>query len=397
MPNDTELSKQMDSQIKPSIYQQDWYKIIEYARWAPSPHNMQPWLFDIQSKNQATLMYDPKRLLPNTNPNGSYMYVGFGILFETMSIAAAKLGKDVEVKLVDNVLLDSKKNGPQKLATLKIVERETKEAETLDQQLIIDRRTSRLPYDGKPLTSAVIQELCAVAKQYGHTMGYASDYKFVDWIIQLNAKTMHFDMSHRRTRNELRTWFRYSKKGAEKKADGLAAYAMNSSALELWLFANMNWLFRIPGISHLARKLYIESMSGTATVTWLSGPFSTRDEWVNAGRMMARWWLTMTKHGVYIHPFGSVITNPEAFQLMNDKIKSADLDVRQEDDKHESPIWMLARNGYGRPGEKPPQAQRMPLAKMIISSNQWCNLFKEPPESKETKVEHGAKTRIKRH
>ncbi|MBA3662232.1 MAG: hypothetical protein H0W64_10910 [Gammaproteobacteria bacterium] len=372
--NDTSFKQQNNLQINPKLYQQDWYKIIEFARWAPSPHNMQPWVFDLQSEKQATLMYDPQRLLPNTNPNGSYVFVGFGILFETMSIAASKLGKDVEVELVENIALDPKKNGLQKLATLKMVNRNSSEAETLDPQLIIDRRTSRLPYNGKPVAATVINELSHVAKQYGHTMGHTSDYRMVDWVIELNAQAMHSDMSHGKTRNELRRWFRFSKSDAKKQADGLAAYAMNSSALALWLFANVNWMFRVPGITYLAHKSYLNSMAGTATVAWLSGPFNNVDDWLNAGRMMARWWLTMTKHDVYLHPFGSVITNPEAFKLFNDKVKDEHLDVRPKSNQ-QNPIWMLTRNGYSQTNEKPPQAQRIPTEKMIISRNNWCHLF----------------------
>ena len=71
---------------------------------------------------------------------------------------------------------------------------------------------------------------------------------------------------------------------------------------------------------------------------------------------MARWWLTMTKHGLYLHPFGSVITNKEAHQLM--------LEHFNENEVRKNPLWMLVRMGYG---EKPPQAQRMPLEKMVIT------------------------------
>ena len=58
----------------------NWGQILEYGRYAPSPHNMQPWLFRVESEDTVTLLYDPKRLLPGTNPLGSYVQVGFGIL-----------------------------------------------------------------------------------------------------------------------------------------------------------------------------------------------------------------------------------------------------------------------------------------------------------------------------
>lgn len=347
----------------PTLQTKPWNDILEYGRWAPSPHNMQSWLFQIDSDDQITLMYDPQRLLPGTNPSGSFVQVGFGILYETLSIAAAPLGLNVEVTHLDNKL-DSEKQGPQPLAKLKLVPRQI--PENLDRQLILDRRTSRLPYDGKPVSPEILAELTAIAEQYGHKLEFSSDKSEVKWVVRLNADTMFYDMSTKKTRNEVSSWMRFSKADAKKRADGLAAYAMKTSGFLMWLFVHLNFIFRIPGVYQLVRKAYERSMRGTATVAWISGPFATQEDWTNAGRMMARLWLTMTKHGVYLHPFGSVITNPQANELMTNHFKN---------DKRLHDLWMLVRLGYGK---VPPQAQRIPLAKMIINGG---GLFQPADES----------------
>ena len=282
-----------------------WDEILEYGRFAPSPHNMQPWLFQIESQDTATLMYDPQRLLPGTNPTGTFMNVSFGILNETLSIAAAPLGLDVEVTY-NNVTLNPEMKGPQPLATLKLVQRQL--PETLDRKLIIDRRTSRLPYNGKPVSPEVLTELSAIAEHYGHKLEFSSDPSQVDWVVRLNADTMFFDMSKTVARNEVSSWMRFSRADAMKRADGLAAYAMHVPGMMMWLFVHANWAFRLPGIYQLVRAVYERGMRGTATVAWISGPFETPAQCDNAGHMMARLWLTMTKYGVYLHPFGSVIT-----------------------------------------------------------------------------------------
>lgn len=343
----------------------NWYKILKYARWAPSPHNMQPWSFELESNEAAILRYDPQRLLPDTNPNGAYVSVGFGILLETMSIAAAHLGKDIEVKYVSaNPTLNLQAQGPQKLATLHIVERDPKkEKETIALQHIIDRRTSRLPYDGVPVPQKVLQELSTVAQKYGHTMVCPDTQNDVDWVLRKNADAMPADMGNRRAREEVRSWMRFTEADAKKRGDGLAAYAMNAPAWQQWLFANVNWLFHIPGIKQLARRSYIKSMSGTATVTWLSGPFAKFDDWVQAGRMMARWWLTMTKYKVYLHPLGSIVTNPQANEDMRKKFNI--------NEQSGNTMWMICRLGYNQDGQEPPQAQRIELEKMVtIKRNQ---------------------------
>ncbi len=344
------MNKQKQT-VQNSISANTWHDILEYGRFAPSPHNMQPWLFRVDSEDTVTLMYDPARLLPGTNPAGSFMQVGFGILNETLSIAAAPLGLDVKVTYLQKKL-DSTVAGPVPLATLKLVPR-TK-IESLDRQLILDRRTSRMPYDGKPVKQEVLDELSAIAAEYGHQLEFSSDPREVKWTVRLNADTMFYDMSQKEARDEVTSWMRFSKRDAKKRADGLAAYTMNISGFLMWCFAKLNWIFRLPGIYCLVRRSYEKSMGGTATVSWISGPFETQQDWDNAGHMMARLWLTMTKHGIYLHPFGSVITNPRAHQRLVEHFEN-------KDRKHD--LWMLMRLGYGK---TPPQAQRMPLANMMI-------------------------------
>ena len=347
--------------------QTQWNEILEYGRWAPSPHNTQPWLFQYNDDDTITLLYDPKRLIPGTNPTGSFMAVGFGILNETLSIAAAPLDLDIEVSnQIKN--LDSNKEGPQPFATLKLVKRTKKE--TLQRQLILDRRTSRLPYDGKALSAEAIAALDKIAKEYGHLLEFSSDKSEVKWVIRLNSNTMFADMSETIARNEVGSWMRFSADEAKKRADGLAAYAMQIPGIVMWLFVHINWIFRLPGVYQLVRWIYEKTMSGTATVAWISGPFETPEDWDNAGHMMARLWLTMTHYGIYLHPFGSVITNEEAHAQMDDHFQN---------EERKNDLWMLMRLGYG---ESPPQAQRLPLDSMIVKPGS-PNFFKAAPTPEE--------------
>ena len=55
--------------------------------------------------------------------------------------------------------------------------------------------------------------------------------------------------------------------------------------------------------------------------------------------MMARCWLLITQKGAYIHPFGSLVTNPKA----NKKINHAFTQPNKGKD-----IWMVFRIGYSK-------------------------------------------------
>ncbi len=43
-------------------------RLLAYAILAPNPHNMQPWIVDLQTPGQIDLYCDRTRLLPQTDP-----------------------------------------------------------------------------------------------------------------------------------------------------------------------------------------------------------------------------------------------------------------------------------------------------------------------------------------
>lgn len=330
-----------------------WREILEYGILSPCPHNTQPWRFRLETDGSVTLLYDPERLLPDTDPTGRFCMAGFGILLEMLSIAAAPHGFKVAVSRL-TATLDPHKAGLQPLAKLTLVERKAEEAESLDRQLIRDRRTSRLPYDDVPVADSVLEELASIARASGHELEFSTERSQVNWVVRLNASTMFFDMSEPLSRNEVGRWIRYSRREASQKADGLAAYAMLFPGWLMKLFVKHNYLFAVPGVKQLALSFYAYSMRGTRTVAWLSGPFEHMDDWENAGRMMARLWLTMTLHGVYLHPFGSVITNPRSHQMMARHFANQ---------KRAHDLWLLVRLGHS---DEPPCAMRLPLDQLIV-------------------------------
>ncbi len=328
-----------------------WLDVLDFARWAPSPHNIQPWRYRPEQDGSCTLLYDPTRLLPDTDPTGRFCMAGFGILLEMMSVASAHHGLDIQVDYLQRHL-DPKKVGLQALARLTLVPR-TK-PEPLDRQLIKDRRTSRLPYDDVPVDDKILRELSAVAESFGHKLEFSTDPAEVQWVVRLNADTMFFDMSDPVARNEVGGWIRFSRAEARRKADGLAAYAMCFPGLLMKLFVKHNYLFRIPGVYQFVRWFYERSMRGTRTVAWISGPFGSHEEWDNTGRMLARLWLTMTKHGIYLHPFGSVITNAKAHARLAEHFDDG---TRQHD------LWLLLRLGHS---DLPPAAHRIELSELLV-------------------------------
>ena len=94
-------------------------------------------------------------------------------------------------------------------------------------------------------------------------------------------------------------------------------------------------------------------MRGTATVGWLRGPFAKPTEWFDAGRMLLRLWLELTRHSLVLHPFGSVITN---------ELSHARLAERLHQDEGDRELWLVFR--LGRSAE-PPASSRLPVQRLL--------------------------------
>jgi len=68
--------------------------------------------------------------------------------------------------------------------------------------------------------------------------------------------------------------------------------------------------------------------------------------------MLTRLWLTMTRHGVVLRPFGSVITNPRANALLQARIPTA-----------KGTLWLVFRAGYSA---EPPRSYRLETDEVLL-------------------------------
>jgi hypothetical protein len=325
-----------------------WNELVEVARWAPSPHNVQPWKLRPLSATEAELLCDPARMLPETDPTGAFITVGMGIFAETLAVAAHASGRELDIELV--APLDPRATGLQKLARLSL--RDAQVDEGLLPEHVLARRTSRVPYDGRSVDSELIAELSAVAEGYGHRLDVSTAPAFVRWVLELNRDTLFYDLTDRVARKEVGGWLRFSAREAEARRDGFSPAALGFPGPLLRAYFGAARLFELPGLRSLLHALYFRTMNGTRTVGWLAGPFGDRDEWFASGRMLARLWLTMTKHGVVLHPFGSVITNERANARLQERI-----------DSPEGTLWLIMRLGYSA---VPPRSHRLDPGQVLV-------------------------------
>jgi len=66
-----------------------WKTLLETARYAPSPHNVQPWRLRILSDDTADLLIEKRRTLPKEDPTGSFIILSMGLFIEALTVVAA--------------------------------------------------------------------------------------------------------------------------------------------------------------------------------------------------------------------------------------------------------------------------------------------------------------------
>jgi hypothetical protein len=322
-----------------------WESISSLARYAPTPHNTQPFRIRPLSARSAHLVLLEERLLPAEDAENRYVMASFGIFAETVERAGRHFGVMLRVIEYDCVRPGELGGGRGVvvIGRAEVVGNCTPEDQ---RQILGARRTSRLPYERRQVPSPVLAQFSAVAKQHGHHFESFDDPAIVRDVLSRNVKALLRNNLKQAELAELRRWIRIDQTPAH--GDGLWCGPMNQPPWEMRLALAAPWLFVIPIIEGLTRLKYLRTQAGTQHVAIVRGSFQSWPELVRAGRMLMQLWLAMAAHDVYMLPFGSMITNAACHAYLKKKFAADD-------------IWFIFRFGYSA---VPPQAPRLPSVLM---------------------------------
>ena len=329
-----------------------WQRIAPFAQRCPSPHNTQPFRLRIVDERTADLVFLPRRGLPTADPHGRFTWLTAGIFAEICSIAAHAMGFDIAIEWDHSPMYPGGDTAtPQSLARMTLSAADAPITD-LDPQLILDRQTSRLPYDGSEVSAGIIAELAAEAERLGHRFETRSDREAIRWVVELNKQALFHDLDEEPLRTELTKWLRYGAREEDLMRDGLSARCLTFSPTLFRSFFTHHRFWTLPGVRNVVGAVYGATMKGIGTIGWLRGPYRDSRDWVGAGRCMIRLWLMLTRQGIYWHPYGSVITSEAARRNM---IRY--LQLPEESDEGDM-VWLLLRLGRSK---QPPLSHRLPL------------------------------------
>jgi hypothetical protein len=332
-----------------------WKKIVDAVRLYPSPHNSQPIKIEIIDETTANVYYDLDLGLPAESYGIPFGHVCAGVFLESLRIVAAQNGMSISEKLYLDDLDFTSSDRLHKFVDITLTPREPSPEDNEAYEAFMKRQTSRRPYENKIVSEEIIEEVQGIARLAGYTFVSTNDQRLVDDIILINQATLFDDLQNDAVYAEIMHWLRFSRTEANRKKDGLSAETMLMPGKLLRFTMKHRWLWAYPGIGRLMRYVYLRTMKGVHQLGWIEGPFNSTGDYLEAGRTFMKIWIYLTQHQVYIHPFGTVITNPRSHEQFVEKANI------QENDN--SMAWMLFRFGYSK---QPPAAQRRATESMIV-------------------------------
>jgi hypothetical protein len=102
----------------------------------------------------------------------------------------------------------------------------------------------------------------------------------------------------------------------------------------------------------MVRALYHWRLGGAAHLGMLSGAFWEPAEAGPAGQCLLRLWLEMERRDLRIHPFGNLVTNPEAHKWLTQAVGVEG-------------IWLVFRISHTH---TPPESKRLAAGEILIGS-----------------------------
>ena len=326
---------------QPAPYADPRMAALSHAVLAPSPHNRQPWLIELQGEDTVLIHRDENRDLPMTDPFHRQLFIGLGAFLETMVLAAGAGGHSVDL-----TLLPEGDDGP----VARAVFLPGAEADPLATQ-ILDRHSNKQPYTDRRLTS----DEATILTDYADLI---LDDDRVAAIREMTERAFRIEMETPRTLRESVELMRIGKAEINANPDGIE---LTGPALEVLRRIGLLDEDVLMNLDHPGNKAqlaaYYAMLRATHHYAVVTTPGNTRLDQIAAGRRTVRLYLKTTEMGLGLHPVSQAL---QEYVEMADEYALAHRMLAPEDHT----VQMLLRLGHG---PAPVATPRWPLESRIVN------------------------------
>ncbi|MEX1056907.1 MAG: twin-arginine translocation pathway signal protein, partial [Natronospirillum sp.] len=325
---------------------------LSYAILAPNPHNLQPWLVDLAEPGVVTLLADPTRRLPETDPFDRQLTIGLGCFLELMRIAAAQQGYELDMTLFpegsDRQLLGSH---PVARVVFRQVANSTGDQPLATDSLfasILQRSSTKETFDmQQPVAASAINVLDPAIE--GVRFAGSTVPVQVAELRDLIWQAFKVEYETPATLQESIDLMRLGKASINASPDGIDVGGMPLEGLQRLGLLTKTAL-ATPGSFawQTGLDMYQTMFAATPAFVWLCTPGNSREQQIATGRAWLRLNLMTTQSGLALHPVSQCL---QEYPEMAVHFNRAQAMLSQ----HGETVQMLGRLGYAEPVARTPR------------------------------------------
>lgn len=274
---------------------------VRYAILAPSGHNTQPWLFEINDDEMSINLYaDRTRALPVIDPEDVELTISCGAALENLIVAMKYFEYFTEVELfpseTDNDFL------------AKVKPMIGYEPDSEDKKLfyaIKNRHTNRLPFADEKIDGIRIERLKSIASEEYINLHIVDSEELREEVIKIIEQGDKIQASNKSFCRELAQWVHPNRTNSK---DGIPGYAFGMGDLisfgSPFFIGNLNW-----GDIQAGRDRNL--VKGSPVLAVIESKNNRPIDWLHTGMALEKLLLKASSEGIAASYLNQPIEVPE--------------------------------------------------------------------------------------
>lgn len=288
------------------LTQEQQEQIIQAAIWAPSADNSQPFQFEWLSTDKLALYIDKKRSGKASDNRFVLSDIALGAVIENVVVKAEALFFHSEINyfpsqdddyhvctiyfLVNNTLDDNVEN-TNHLGSA-----------------IFDRHTDRrFPFKG-PIVQNTIEALTSAGSNYNCSVKWFNNKTSIRNVLPVIQKAESIRFKSQKLHQELFSTVHFNEPKSEEGMP-IDVLAIEKPAQPMFKFMKkwsvMNFFNKLGAYKMLGLRSVRIPISLSPALALICIPNNERQDVINGGRALQRFWLQATKENLAVHPFAA--------------------------------------------------------------------------------------------
>ena len=328
-------------------------RIIRAGIRAPSGDNVQPWRF-VVSGNSINIFDIPERDTSLYNCSQNTSHIAHGAAIENMVIAAGVFGYNIIVKYFPE-------QTDQSLVATLILSPSKKVYDSL-YEAIIKRCTNRKAYRQQKLDVKLCQAILSCNTDHPSSkIILFEDPQQIKKLASAQSANEQIVLENQRLHSFLFHHIRWSEKEEKTKKDGMYIKTLElpppqKAIFRLYSYWPIAKFFNFIGLSKVVAKENARIFASSAALGAIAMKSDSPLDYVEAGRVFQRIWLTVTAHNAWLQPLTGITFfirhiqtgHPEHFSEKHQKIIRNSYEILKKSCRiDKGTIALFFRIGYG--------------------------------------------------